>query len=63
MWTYEYINKAFPTDCVMQTLLVYQDGELVSREVIKMREDIEADWEQFALAFIDSLQNNQQWLP
>jgi hypothetical protein len=47
----------------MQTLLVYQDGELVSREVIKMREDIEADWEQFALAFIDSLQNNQQWLP
>lgn len=58
MWTYEYINKNFLEDCVMQTLVIYKDEMIRSREFVKMPSDDPDKWSDFAdnyLQFIQSL--------
>ena len=58
MWSYEYINKNFLEDCVMQTLIVYLDDTVKSREFVKMSDDDPIKWSEFAdnyLQFIQSL--------
>jgi hypothetical protein len=58
MWTYEYINKNYLEDCVMQTLLIYKDDVIRSKEFVKMSSDDDMLFEEFAnqyLQFIQSL--------
>jgi hypothetical protein len=58
MWTYEYINKNYLEDCVMQTLLIYKDDVIRSKEFVKMSSDDDILFEEFAneyLQFIQSL--------
>lgn len=58
MWTYEYINKNFLEDCVMQTLVIYKDEMIRAREFVKMSSDDPDKWSDFAdnyLQFIQSL--------
>jgi hypothetical protein len=58
MWTYEYINKNYLEDCVMQTLLIYKDDVVRSKEFVKMSSDDDMLFEEFAnqyLQFIQSL--------
>jgi len=58
MWSYEYINKNFLEDCVMQTLVIYQDDLVKSKEFVKMPSDDPTAWSDFAenyLQFIQSL--------
>jgi hypothetical protein len=58
MWSYEYINKNYLEDCVMQTLLIYKDDVVRSKEFVKMPTDDDILFEEFAgdyLQFIQSL--------
>ena len=58
MWSYEYINKNYLEDCVMQTLLIYKDDLVRSKEFVKMPTDDDILFEEFAddyLQFIQSL--------
>jgi len=58
MWSYEYINKNYLEDCVMQTLVIYKDGLVRSKEFVKMPSDDYMLFEEFAndyLQFIQSL--------
>jgi hypothetical protein len=58
MWSYEYINKNYLEDCVMQTLLIYKDDVVRSKEFVKMSSDDDMLFEEFAndyLQFIQSL--------
>jgi hypothetical protein len=58
MWSYEYINKNYLEDCVMQTLLIYKDDVVRSKEFVKMPTDDDILFQEFAndyLQFIQSL--------
>ena len=58
MWSYEYINKNYLEDCVMQTLVIYYDDVVRSKEFVKMPSDDYMLFEEFAndyLQFIQSL--------
>jgi hypothetical protein len=58
MWSYEYINKNYLEDCVMQTLVIYNDDVVRSKEFVKMPSDDYMLFEEFAnqyLQFIQSL--------
>jgi hypothetical protein len=58
MWSYEYINKNYLEDCVMQTLLIYRDDVVRSKEFVKMPTDDDILFQEFAddyLQFIQSL--------
>lgn len=58
MWSYEYINKNYLEDCVMQTLLIYKDDVVRSKEFVKMPSDNDVLFDEFAndyLQFIQSL--------
>ena len=58
MWSYEYINKNYLEDCVMQTLVIYKDDVVRSKEFVKMPSDDYMLFEEFAndyLQFIQSL--------
>jgi hypothetical protein len=58
MWSYEYINKNYLEDCVMQTLVIYNDDVVRSKEFVKMPTDDDILFEEFAndyLQFIQSL--------
>jgi len=58
MWSYEYINKNYLEDCVMQTLVIYNDDVVRSKEYVKMPSDDYMLFEEFAndyLQFIQSL--------
>ena len=58
MWSYEYINKNYLEDCVMQTLVIYKDDVVRSKEFVKMPSDNDVLFEGFAndyLQFIQSL--------
>ena len=55
MWTYEYINKSFEADCILQTLIIYKDGNFTTREIIKMFDDEDSLWTDFADSYIQFL--------
>jgi len=55
MLTYEYINKSFEADCILQTLIIYRDGDFFTREVIKMFDDEDSLWIDFADSYIQFL--------
>ena len=58
MWSYEYINKNYLEDCVMQTLIIYKDDVVRSKEFVKMPTDDDILFQEFAndyLQFIQSL--------
>ena len=55
MWTYEYINKSFEADCILQTLIIYKDGNFITREIIKMIDDEDSLWTDFADSYIQFL--------
>jgi hypothetical protein len=58
MWSYEYINKNYLEDCVMQTLLIYKNDVVRSKEFVKMPTDDDILFQEFAndyLQFIQSL--------
>lgn len=58
MWTYEYINKNYLSDCVMQNIIIYQDDILRAQEFVKMPIDDPQLWEDFAnnyIQFLDSI--------
>ena len=57
MWTYEYINKSTLTDSYIQTLVVYIDDIEYTREYVKMFEDNEIMWNNFADSHIIYLQS------
>ena len=57
MWTYEYINKSILTDSYIQTLIVYVDDVEYTREYVKMFEDNETMWNNFADSHIIYLQS------
>jgi hypothetical protein len=58
MWTYEYINKSFEADCILQTLIIYKDSVFFTREVIKMFDDEDSLWIDFADSYIQFLESN-----
>jgi hypothetical protein len=58
MWTYEYVNEQEIPGRWLKTLIVFLDGEQISRETVKMATHDPVVWEQFALDFINFLQNN-----
>jgi len=58
MWTYEYINKNYLEDCILQTLIIYRDGDFFTREVIKMFDDEDSLWIDFADLYIQFLESN-----
>ena len=58
MWTYEYVNKSFEADCILQTLIIYKDGDFFTREVIKMFDDEDSLWIDFADSYIQFLESN-----
>ena len=55
MWTYEYINKSFEADCILKTLIIYKDGNFITREIIKMFDDEDSLWTDFADSYIQFL--------
>ena len=55
MWTYEYINKSFEADCILQTLIIYKDGNFITREIIKMFDDDDSLWTDFEDSYIQFL--------
>jgi hypothetical protein len=57
MWTYEYINKSIQADSYIQTLVVYVDDIEYVREYVKMIEDDETMWNNFAESHITYLQS------
>jgi hypothetical protein len=57
MWTYEYINKSILADSYIQTLVVYIDDIEYAREYVKMIEDDEIMWNNFAESHITYLQS------
>jgi len=52
MWTYEYINKSISSDSYIRTLVVYIDTIEYAREYVKMFEDDETKWDDFANSHI-----------
>lgn len=57
MWSYEYINKNFLEDCVMQTLIIYFDDSIRTEEFVKMSSDDPDKWSEFADNYILFLQS------
>jgi hypothetical protein len=57
MWTYEYINKSILADSYIQTLVVYVDDIEYAREYVKMLDDNETMWNDFADSHIIYLQS------
>ena len=57
MWTYEYINKSILADSYIKTLVVYVDDIEYAREYVKMFDDNEAMWNDFADSHIIYLQS------
>jgi hypothetical protein len=57
MWTYEYINKSILADSYIQTLVVYVDDIEYAREYVKMLDDNEIMWNDFADSHIIYLQS------
>ncbi len=57
MWTYEYINKSILADSYIQTLVIYVDDIEYTREYVKMIEDNETMWNNFAESHIAYLQS------
>lgn len=57
MWTYEYVNKNFLEDCIMQTLIIYQDDIIKSKEFVKMSDDDPTKWSEFADSYLQFIQS------